>query len=43
MKKGAFCPGGFLYYSDILSTPEIVTGMGEIMATEYYAAARILC
>ena len=30
-------PGGFLYYSDILSTPEIVNKMGEIIATEYYA------
>jgi len=29
-------PGGFLYYSDILSTPEIVNRMGEIIATEYY-------
>ena len=31
-------PGGFLYYSDILSTPEIVNKMGEILATEYYRA-----
>jgi purine operon repressor len=31
-------PGGFLYYSDILSTPEIVNRMGEIIATEYYRA-----
>jgi purine operon repressor len=30
-------PGDFLYYSDILSTPEIVNRMGEIIATEYYA------
>ncbi len=29
-------PGGFLYYSDILSMPEIVNRMGEIIATEYY-------
>ena len=29
-------PGGFLYYSDILSTPETVNRMGEIIATEYY-------
>ena len=29
-------PGGFLYYSDILSMPEIVNKMGEIIATEYY-------
>ncbi|MBQ3705970.1 MAG: pur operon repressor [Clostridia bacterium] len=28
-------PGNFLYYSDILSTPEIVNRMGEIMATEF--------
>ena len=38
-EEGRVLPGGFLYYSDILSTPEIVTRMGEIMATEYYAAA----
>ncbi len=29
-------PGGFLYYSDILSTPETVNRMGEIIATEFY-------
>jgi len=28
-------PGGFLYYSDILSTPDIVNRMGEILASEY--------
>lgn len=28
-------PGDFLYYSDILSTPEIVNRMGRILATEY--------
>ena len=28
-------PGDFLYYSDILSTPETVNRMGEILATEY--------
>lgn len=32
-------PGGFLYYSDILSDPETVQRMGEILATEYYEAA----
>ena len=32
-------PGGFLYYSDILSTPDIVSRMGEILATEYRAYA----
>ena len=31
-------PGGFLYSSDVLSDPEIVRRMGEIIATEYYAA-----
>lgn len=32
-------PGGFLYSSDILADPVIVRRMGEIIATEYYAAA----
>ena len=32
---GRVLPGGFLYYSDILSTPEIVNRMGEIIASEY--------
>lgn len=32
-------PGGFLYYSDILSEPEAVNRMGEIIATEYYTGA----
>lgn len=32
-------PGGFLYCSDILSDPECVRRMGEIIATEYYDAA----
>ena len=27
-------PGGFFYYSDILSTPDIVNRMGEILASE---------
>ena len=31
-------PGGFLYSSDVLSDPETVRRMGEIIATEYYAA-----
>ncbi len=31
-------PGDFLYYSDILSSPDIVNRMGEILATEYYGA-----
>ena len=29
-------PGGFLYYSDILSAPDIVKSMGEIIAGEFY-------
>lgn len=32
-------PGGFLYFSDILSAPDMVRRMGEIIATEYYADA----
>lgn len=31
-------PGGFLYYSDILSNPECTRRMGEIIATAYYDA-----
>ena len=31
-------PGGYLYFSDILSNPELVTGMGNILAREYYGA-----
>lgn len=30
-------PGGFLYYSDILSDPQLVRKMGAILAGEYYA------
>ena len=29
-------PGGFLYYSDVLSSPEITSYMGRILATEYF-------
>ena len=29
-------PGGFLYSSDLLATPEIANTMGRILATEYY-------
>ena len=32
-------PGGFLYYSDVLSDPEIVSGIGEIIATRFYEKA----
>ena len=31
-------PGGFLYFSDILSDPQLVSGMGHIFAAEYYEA-----
>ncbi len=31
--------GGFLYLSDILSTPSIVRGMGIILASQYYDTA----
>ena len=31
-------PGGFLYYSDVLSSPEITHRMGGILATEYFDA-----
>ena len=29
-------PGGFLYYNDILSDPELATRMGRILATAYF-------
>ena len=32
-------PGGFLYYSDILSSPQMTQRMGEIIATQYYGMA----
>ena len=32
-------PGGFLYYSDVLSSPEITHRMGGILASEYFEAA----
>ena len=31
-------PGGYLYFSDILSDPGLVTGMGRLFAAEYYDA-----
>ena len=31
-------PGGFLYFSDILSDPQLVSGMGRIFAAKYYDA-----
>ncbi len=33
--KSRVLPGNFLYYSDILSTPDIVNRMGEILATGF--------
>jgi purine operon repressor len=32
-------PGGFLYMSDILSTPSVVRGMGVILAGQFYESA----
>ncbi len=29
-------PGGYLYFSDILSDPELVQGMGKLIAGQYY-------
>ena len=29
-------PGGYLYFSDILSDPELVRGMGQLIAGQYY-------
>ncbi len=38
-RENRVLPGGFLYYSDILSNPQIVQRMGEILAAEYYETA----
>ncbi len=35
---GRVLPGGFLYYSDVLSSPEITAYMGRILATAYFDA-----
>ena len=35
---GRVLPGGFLYFSDILSDPQLVSGMGKLFAAEYYDA-----
>ena len=37
-QPGRILPGGFLYVSDILSDPQLVSGMGHIFAAEYYDA-----
>jgi len=29
-------PGGFLYFSDILSDPQLVSGLGKLFAAQYY-------
>lgn len=31
-------PGGYLYFSDVLAQPELVQGMGTIIAGEYYGS-----
>jgi len=31
-------PGGYLYFSDILSEPQLVQGMGTLIASQYYDA-----
>lgn len=38
MEKERMLPGGYLYFSDILSTPELVQGMGTLIASQYYEA-----
>lgn len=35
---GRVLPGGFLYMTDILSQPDLVERMGEIIATQFYGA-----
>jgi len=35
-EPGRMLPGGYLYFSDILSTPELVRGMGTLIAGQYY-------
>ncbi len=37
-QSGRVLPGGFLYVSDVLSDPQLVSGMGRIFAAEYYDA-----
>ena len=39
VKPSRLLPGGFLYLSDILSTPSIVRNMGVILAEQYYESA----
>jgi len=35
---GRVLPGGYLYFSDILSDPQLVSGMGRLFAAQYYDA-----
>ena len=37
-EPGRQLPGGYLYFSDILSEPELVQGMGTLIAGQYYDA-----
>ena len=36
LEPGRQLPGGYLYFSDILSEPELVQGMGSLIASQYY-------
>jgi len=38
MDESRVLPGGYLYFSDILSMPELVQGMGNLIAGQYYDA-----
>ena len=35
-EPGRHLPGGYLYFSDILSDPALVQGMGTLIASQYY-------
>lgn len=35
-EPGRQLPGGYLYFSDILSDPQLVHGMGTLIASQYY-------
>ena len=37
-EPGRHLPGGYLYFSDILSEPQYVRGMGTLIASQYYDA-----
>lgn len=38
MEPERILPGGYLYFSDILSMPDLAQGMGNLIAGEYYDA-----